>query len=62
MAVRSALATDCQLLIRMPVEKLHMDKKMICKIITEDLSKQKLCKWFVLRVFTVEQREDRVTS
>ncbi len=36
-AARSALVIDCQFMIQMLVEKLHMDKEVVHKIITKDL-------------------------
>ncbi len=61
LAPATVLATDHWLTIRMLVEKLHQNKEMVCKIITEDLGKKKLC---VVRSPCVRNgtREDRVTS
>ncbi len=60
-AVHSALETDCWLAIWMLVEKLHMDKETVYKIITNDLGEKKLWTWFTPHVRTVEQR-DCITS
>ncbi len=54
-AVHFDLVTDRWLMIQMLVKKLHMDKEMVCKIITEDLGKKKLYVWYVPHALTMQQ-------
>ncbi len=60
-AVRAALQHDCRLTVHLLEEQLHINREMICHIITKDMGK-KICACFVPHTLTAEQKADHVAS
>jgi DNA-binding IscR family transcriptional regulator len=61
-AVADLVKNDRRIASRMIAEFLNIPKRVVLRILKEDLGKSKLCARFVLHCLTPEQREDRVTS
>jgi hypothetical protein len=56
------IQTDCRMTLRMMEVELEISRETICKILMEDLRKQKTCARFVPHCLTNEQKALRLTA
>ena len=59
-SVRRLLTEDRRTTLQMSADRLNIGKETVCRIVTEDLRKRKICARFVPHVLTTEQKQERV--
>ena len=57
--VRRLLTEDRRTIIQMTADHLNIGKETVCRIVTEDLGKSKICVRFVPHALTTEQKQER---
>jgi len=59
-SVRHLLTEDRRTTLQMVADRLNIGKEIICRIVTEDLGKRKICARFVPHALTTEQKQEHV--
>jgi len=59
-SVHCLLTEDRRTPLQMIADRLNIGKETVCRIVTEDLGKRKICARFVPHTLTTEQKQERV--
>ena len=60
-SVRLLTGDHCTTL-QMTADRLNIGKETVCRIVTEDLGKRKICVRFIPHALTTEQKQERIVS